>query len=178
MRNRIIQQDVARIVEHDLPWQTFSGKTILIAGANGFLPAYLVETLMYLNELRAPPGCRVIAPVRSASKAEVRFRHLLGRPDFSILVQDVCSPIVMDDKVDFIIHAASQASPKYYGKDPVGTLAANTLGTNNLLSLARNCAVQEFLFFSSGEVYGRVEKPEIPVTEDEYGYLDPTDVRC
>jgi nucleoside-diphosphate-sugar epimerase len=176
-RNRIIEQDVVRIVEHALPWSAFSGKKILIAGANGFLPAYLVETLLYLNEIRAATGCKVIALARNARKAEARFAHLFGRPDFSILIQYVCAPIVIDDRVDLIIHAASQASPKYYGTDPVGTLAANTLGTHNLLSLARQCAVQDFLFFSSGEVYGRVEKPELPTAEDGYGYLDPTNVR-
>ena len=41
-RNAIIEEDVARITAHNLPWRTFSGKTILVSGANGFLPAYMV----------------------------------------------------------------------------------------------------------------------------------------
>lgn len=176
-RNPIIQEDVAQIVAQDLPWDRFSGKSVLVSGANGFLPAYMVETLLYANEVKASTNCKVIALVRNAAKAEARFAHLLGRPDFSLLVQDVCSPIAPAGKVNMIIHAASQASPKYYGKDPVGTLSANTLGTHNLLSLAREHGVEDFLYFSSGDVYGRSPNPEIPTREDGYGPLDPTDVR-
>lgn len=176
-RNPIIEEDVARIAASDLPWRQFSGKSILIAGANGLLPAYTVETLTYLNEVDASMRCRVIGLARNREKAESRFAHLLGRPDFSLLIQDVCSPVAIEDKVDFIVHAASQASPKYYGKDPVGTLSANTLGTHNLLLLARNRGVESFLFLSSGDVYGRVEDSKIPTREDWYGYLDPAEVR-
>jgi nucleoside-diphosphate-sugar epimerase len=59
----------------------------------------------------------------------------------------------------------------------VGTLSANVLGTSNLLSLARRCAVGSFLFFSSGDVYGVVDQTLPSVAEHNYGYLDPTDVR-
>lgn len=176
-RNSIIQEDIEHIIAHDLPWSRFAGKTILVSGANGFLPAYMVETLTYLNEIEPAAGCKVIGLVRNRAKAEARFAHLLSRPDFSLLVQDVCSPIEVEQKIDMIIHAASQASPKYYGKDPVGTLSANTLGTHNLLSLGTRHAIESFLFFSSGEVYGITSTPEIPTKEDQYGYLDPTDVR-
>ncbi len=176
-RNPIIQEDVAQIAGHELPWDRFSGKTVLVSGANGFLPAYMVETLAYLNELEPSANCKVIALVRNPAKAQARFAHLLGRPDFSLLVQDVCSPIEIDEKVHIIIHAASQASPKYYGKDPVGTLSANTLGTHNLLSLGRRHHIENFLFFSSGDVYGFSATPEIPTREDEYGYLDPLNLR-
>ena len=186
-RNPIIAEDLARICAHDLPWHTFAGKTILISGANGFLPAYMVETLLYLNET-AGIGCKVIGLVRNREKAESRFAHLLDRRDFSLLIQDVCAPVEVqkafnrqdrkerEEKLDFIIHAASQASPKYYGVDPAGTLLANTLGTHNLLQLARKHKVEGFLFFSSGDVYGRVDQTT-PIKEDDYGWLDPTDVR-
>jgi nucleoside-diphosphate-sugar epimerase len=174
-RNPIVKEDVARICAHELPWRAFSGKTVLVSGANGFLPAYMVETLLYLNET-AGTGCRVVGLVRNREKAEKRFSHVLGRSDFSLLVQDVCAPIEVDNKIDFIIHAASQASPKYYGIDPAGTLLANTLGTYNLLQLASKHVVEGFLFFSSGDVYGRVNQ-ETPIKEADYGWLDPTDVR-
>jgi len=45
-RNSIIEEDVARSIAHDLPWRVFANKTVLVAGANGFLPAYMVETLL------------------------------------------------------------------------------------------------------------------------------------
>ena len=94
-----------------------------------------------------------------------------------LLVQDVCEPVALDEPIHFIVHAASQASPKYYGTDPVGTLSANVLGTYHLLNLAATHRVEAFLFFSSGEVYGQVAPERIPIRETDYGYLDPTDVR-
>ena len=51
--NPIIADDIGRIVSSDLDWQRFSGCSVLIAGASGFLPAYLVETLMALQN--CPP---------------------------------------------------------------------------------------------------------------------------
>jgi len=176
-RNFVVEEDIARIVSHDLPWRAFSGKTILISGANGFLPAYMVETLLYLNEVDPSMNCRVIGLARNGYRIRQRFAHLLDRHDFGIVIQDVTSPAAIPVPVDFIIHAASQASPKYYGTDPVGTLAANSLGTHNLLSLARDCRAEGFLFVSSGDVYGHVDEAHIPTKEDGYGYLNPNQVR-
>jgi nucleoside-diphosphate-sugar epimerase len=176
-RNSIVEEDMARIVAHDLPWRVFANKTVLVSGANGFLPAYLVETLLYLNEVDRSMNCRLIGLVRNREKACVRFAHFLDRPDFAMVIQDVTAPAAIPVPVDFIIHAASQASPKYYGIDPVGTLAANSLGTYNLLSFARDCRAEGFLFISSGDVYGQVPESQIPTREDCYGALDPTLVR-
>jgi UDP-glucuronate decarboxylase len=177
MRNRIIEEDLARITSTSLNWAEFAGRTVLISGANGFLPAYMVETLLHLNEQGLFAPAKVIALVRNREKAEARFAHYRGRDDLEFRVQDVCEPAGVDGPVDYVIHAASQASPKYYGIDPVGTLSANVLGTHNLLKLAREKRARGFLFFSSGEVYGAVESSRIPMKEDAYGILDPTDVR-
>jgi UDP-glucuronate decarboxylase len=178
MRNPIVAADLAVILSASLDWQSFAGKTVLISGANGFLPAYIVESLLFLNETAQYEPVKVIALVRNKERAWDRFAFYKGRSDFCLIVQDVCFPFDVDGPVDFIIHAASQASPKYYGKDPVGTLSANVIGTKNLLELAREKKSQGFLFFSSGEVYGEVDEHAIPIREDVYGYIDPTNVRA
>jgi nucleoside-diphosphate-sugar epimerase len=59
----------------------------------------------------------------------------------------------------------------------VGTLNANTLGTHNLLQLACKNDLKSFLYFSSSEVYGQVDGSQIPTKENQYGYLDPTNLR-
>lgn len=178
MRHPIIEEDLKRIASESLPWKRLEGKTILVSGANGMLPAYMVETLLYLNETLFDRKVSVLAVVRNQGKAELRFEHYRNRTDLRILVQDVCSPVAIDCHIDVIIHAASQASPKYYGVDPVGTLSANVLGTYNMLELARRNNCQNFLFFSSGEVYGTANSSGIPVREDDYGAVDPLDIRA
>ena len=176
-RNRIIAEDLAAITAAPLPWEALSGSTVLVTGAAGFLPAYMVETILYLNDSRFIEKARVIALVRNVERARERFAAYLDRGDFEIVVQDVSAPLTVAGPVDYVIHAASQASPVYYRTDPVGTLSANVLGTRNLLAAAQNHAMKGFLFFSSGEIYGIVKNDSKPVAEHDGGFLDPTDVR-
>ena len=173
----VIDRDLETIVRHPLPWQQFAGATVLISGASGFLPAYMVETLLYLNRHILQSPARIVALVRNETRARARFARYEGRDDLSLLVQDVSKPLTTDTAFDYIVHAASQASPIYYKTDPVGTLTANVLGTYHLLNAARNHQCRGFLFFSSGEVYGVLPSLSVPVTEDMGGYLDPTNVR-
>jgi UDP-glucuronate decarboxylase len=173
--NSIVKEDVRRIIADFKHWDRFKNKTVLISGANGFLPAYLVETFLALPSTY---HTRVLAMVRNKQKAEKRFAHLLGHPLLKIIEHDVCDPFDPQDQIDFIIHAASQASPKFYGRDPVGTLSANVLGTINLIKLAQKQGVESFLYFSSGEVYGEVKEEDIPIKETTFGYLDCANVRA
>ena len=175
-RHPVIEQDLRTIASQPLPWAELAGKVVLVSGAGGFLPAYMVELLLWLNEQRnGERPTRVVGLVRNAEKASVRFAAYHDRDDLQLIEQDVCTPFTIDGPVDYIIHAASQASPKFYGIDPVGTLLANVIGTRNLLELARQKSSKRFMFFSSGEVYGAVSHNN--PAERDYGYLDPLDVR-
>lgn len=173
MLNPIVKEDLKFITSSDNPWNNLEGKTILISGANGFLPSFMVKTILYLNENLFENKTKIIALVRNKNKAIKRFPQ--RNDDLTFHVHDICKPFKIESDVDFIVHAASQASPKYYNQDPVGTLCPNLIGTYQLLELARKNDLESFLFFSSGEVYGETLK--FPTRENEYGYLDPTDIR-
>lgn len=173
----IVEQDLAKITASSLDWDAFSGATVLITGAAGFLPAYMVETLLYLNRKRFEKPTNIVALVRNEQRARERFRNHLTDANLEILVQNVSEEMTAPRAFDFIIHAASQASPVYYRTDPVGTLAANVQGTWHLLELARQHSSRGFLYFSSGEVYGIVPPGSGDIAENVGGWLDPTDVR-
>jgi nucleoside-diphosphate-sugar epimerase len=178
MDHSVIDLDFETIIEQDLPWEKFSGSTVLITGANGLIPSYMVDTLMFLNQRQLlDEPVHILALVRNEKYARERFSAYQDDTHLELLVQDVCEPVHRIGNVDFIIHAASQASPKYYHVDPVGTLSANIMGTRNILELGREKSVQSFLFISSGEVYGEVTEACIPTRENDGGYLDPMSVR-
>ena len=176
--NPIIAEDVDRIVSSDIEWDILAGCTVLIAGANGFLPAYMVETVMALQRHpafsgKSPP--KMVALVRSEARGRSRFAHHLQKPGFALLVQDVCAPLPSDLRPDFIVHAASSASPKYFHADPIGTMRPNSVGTERLLECAKEADAKRFLFVSSGEVYGDVPESMIPTGESDFGQVDPAD---
>jgi len=173
----VIREDIDFIIGSIDDWSPFSGATVLVSGASGFIPAYMVEVLLALNERGICRNTEVIGVVRNIEKARSRFADYAGSSDLRLIAHDVNMPLVHPGKVDFIVHAASQASPKYYGTDPVGTLSANVIGTYNLLELARKKNTRDFLFFSSGEVYGEVDESRMPIKEEWYGYVDPVNVR-
>jgi len=177
-RHPVIQADLDRILAADLPWERFAGKTVLVAGAAGFIAAYVVETLLRCNETRGLAPVRVVALVRREAAARERFAAHLGRADLVFLHQDVCTPLALDGPVDFLIQAAGPGTPRAFGRDPLGTFDANVTGTRNLLELAAGRGAEGFLFLSSGEVYGLGNDTVIPTHEDAFGYLDPAQVRA
>lgn len=175
--NTIIRQDLERITASKIvDWKRFENKTVLISGANGMLPSYMVETLLYLNE-RYGYNVKVIALVRNIEKAKLVFADYDGNPMLEYLVQDVAQPIDYSGKVDYIIHAASQAAPLYYGVDPVGTFKANTLGTINMLELAKEKKVEGILYFSTGSVYGDIPGEKVLLDENMPGNVNILEVR-
>jgi nucleoside-diphosphate-sugar epimerase len=176
MQTKVMRQDVLTILSEPLPWHSFFGRTVLITGAGGALASYLVGTLLALNDLEIGPPCHVVAMVRDVERARRRLSTHLDRADFTLLAGDVVDPIKPTRTVDFIIHAASPATGREFAADPVGTLRANIVGTDNLLQLAKRDQSQGFLFLSSGEVYG--ETGDRLISEVDYGYMDPATVRA
>ncbi|GKX55000.1 dTDP-glucose 4,6-dehydratase [Leminorella grimontii] len=174
----IIDDDLKYIENSISSWEKLRGKRILITGANGFIPAYMVETIIYLNE-SLKLNAKVFALVRNKEKALSRFSHLIGKIGLEFIVQDVCDPIKLIEPINFIIHAASQASPKYYGVDPIGTLTANTIGSYNILTFAeKQKELRSLLYFSSAEVYGDTSTSEEYIKENDFGSLDCMTLRA
>lgn len=176
-RDPFIEHDLAAITGENLPWSDLFGKQVLITGAAGFIGSYLVDTLAYLNELHPEAAINIYALGRNVTKLMRRFAHLAGRPDFHPIIQDVTAPWEMNHSIDFIIHAASPASPKYYLATPVDTVLANTIGTHHLLELARRAGAS-LLFLSSGTVYGNNSHGIDEIEETDFGALDPLDPRA
>lgn len=178
IKNKVISEDIQSILSEKLDWNYLAGKTVLVTGANGFIPSYIIYVLLELNSIMFQENpVRILALVRNKEKAEKKFNQFITRKDFNFIISDVSEPVQINENIDIIIHAASQASPKYYGIDPVGTLKANTLGTANMLDIAKNCSIKKFLYISSGEVYGVLDGTLDFIDETYTGNVDITNVR-
>jgi len=173
----IVRQDIREVQAAVLPWHRFSGATVAVTGASGFMGSYLVRLLLSLHgagKVDAP--ITVIAVVRDLEKARLRFADVEPTAPLRLEFCDLCRPSGFTVEADWFIHAASLASPKHYGSDPIGTLAPNVIGTWHLLQQAQASKAKGFLFVSSSEVYGDAAE-RTSLAEDDYGALDPTAAR-
>lgn len=176
---RIREADLAAIAARPLDWHRLSGARVLVTGAGGFLGGTLVRTLLALHRLgRVERPVQVLAAVRDVARARERLADVAGDPALDWLAWDLNQLAVPSTgPLDWVLHAGSQASPRHYGTDPVGTLLPNTVGTAALLqALSRSPAPQGFLFVSSSEVYGAAASESV-LSEQDYGVVDPASVR-
>ncbi len=154
-----------------LPWEKLSGASILITGATGLVGSCLVDVLM----AHAQRDFAVYAAGRNAERAAERFAEYMSSHDFHFIQYDVCEPLDADIPFDYIIHAASNASPNFFASSPVEVMKSNFIGTDLLLSYGRTHGMKRFLYVSTGEVYG--EGDGRVFTEDYSGYVDCTKPR-
>lgn len=139
-----------RLIAHEL-----EGKTVLISGGSGFIGKYFVGVFKKINETFEKP-CRVIS-VDTRAIAE-------SDPNIVSLWADVTKLPPIQEKIDYIIHAAGVASPYYYDKYPLETIDSAIEGARKLLMLAQEHKAKFFLF-STSEIYG---DPEVLPTPETY----------
>lgn len=168
--SKIIQEDVVEIVRQissDL--QELNDATLLISGGAGFIGAYFLDVIEYANKhiLRSP--CKVYCIDNFATALPDRIRHLSKSSNIKIIRNDICAPIALKGKVDFVIHAAGIASPTYYRLHPIETTDAAVDGLRNLLNFAQKRDIRSFLFFSSSEIYGEPTPDNVPTPESYRG---------
>lgn len=155
-----------------IPWEALDGKTVLVTGATGLVGSNVVNALLYRGMQRGS-GCRVIAPVRSISKAEALFcsqlRDCPGRLQF--IEGGIASPLSVKEDVDYIIHGASQTASTAFISNPVQTIETAVFGTRNILKLAREKKAASVVYLSSMEAYGSPHE-DTPLTEDAPACFD------
>lgn len=176
---RIFEEDVRAVLDRDLPWQALSGKRVVITGAGGFLGGYLVRTLLALHRSgKVSEPLQVVAPVRNVGRALAKLADCADDPQLSLMHWDLNAIAVPDlGDVHYVVHNASQASPKYYGSDPMGTMLPNMIGTAMLLeTLRKGSEPKGLLFVSSSEIYGAVSS-EQGLREQDHGLVDPMGLR-
>lgn len=140
---------------------------ILITGAAGFLGSHLCDR--FIRE-----GFHVIAMDNLITGEMKNIQHLFPLPDFEFHHHDVSKFVHVAGDLDYILHFASPASPIDYLKIPIQTLKVGSLGTHNLLGLAR-VKGSRILVASTSEVYG---DPTVhPQTEEYYGNVNPVGPR-
>lgn len=167
--NKYIVEDAEQIADSSISWDKLRGKSILIAGANGYVPQFFVHGLLKRND-KYDEDIHVIALCRNEKKANDRFLEYYGRNDFELIISDVTDKFEYSGKIDYIIHAASPASLKNRYNNPVKTFDANVIGAKNLLELAKEKKA-EFLFLSSVDVYGKMQDNS-RLVENKLGNID------
>ena len=170
--NIIICRDMENIFKRGIPIKELYNTLILVTGATGMLASDLIYYLIWLNE-KHDAGIRIVAVARHKEKILSRFGNYAEKSYFNNIIADVSETLTIDGDVDYIVHAASFASPQYYTTMPVEVALPNAVGTYYLLQLAVKKHVKGFLYFSSGDVYGKMPDNAGMFREEQMGTMDP-----
>ncbi len=167
--NKILEEDALQIIKENKGLKKLKDTNFLITGASGMVGIYFVNTLLVLND-KYDFNINLYLVVRNKNKLP---EYVLNNKNVHLLEQDVTKPIDCDKDMDYIVHAAGPASPLIMREKPVETNFANTVGTANTLTYAKDHNCKGFLFISSREIYGQPKDGQEFFYEDgQLGDLD------
>jgi UDP-glucuronate decarboxylase len=161
-----------------------AGKRLLIVGGAGFLGYYLVQAALHWNRAGGTAPISVTVFDNYIRGAPAWLVALDGDPNLRLRRHDITHPLPADmGDFDYVIHAASIASPTYYRRYPIETMDANVGGLRRLLDhalaqKARGRPISGFLFYSTSEIYGDPDPAHIPTPETYRGNVSCTGPRA
>ena len=177
IENKTYSDDINAVCATELPWSKLSGKSMLISGATGMIGSCLIDVIMRKNQEGL--NCKIYALGRNVEKAKSRFAYCYDNVNFEFMPYDINKPLERDlERVDYILHLASNTHPVAYSGDPIGTITTNIIGTNNLLKYAVEHKTERFLFASSVEIYGENRGDVEKFDESYLGYIDCNTLRA
>ena len=166
-------------------YAAMSGRKLLISGGAGFLGYYLIQAVLHRNKKEdGLPPIRVTVYDNYMRGLPHWLSQLKKDRNLTLVRHDITAPLPADvADFDYIIHAASIASPTFYRQHPIQTMDANVNGLRLLLDYClrqqgKGKPVSAFLFFSSSEVYGDPPLQKIPTAEDYNGNVSFTGPRA
>jgi UDP-glucuronate decarboxylase len=183
--DQVVMDDLRSITARlESEFDEMARDSLLLVGGGGFLGYYLVQSIGAWNEQH--PDRQIFMTIYDS--------WIRGRPEWlrtyetaiwlEIETVDITEPLPVNTPgFDWIIHAASIASPTFYREYPIETMDANVNGLRNLLEHARakgeaGSPVKGFLFFSTSEIYGDPTPDAIPTPETYRGHVSCTGPRA
>lgn len=162
-----------------------AGRHLLITGGAGFLGYYMVQSVLAWNQHRGmQQPIRLTVYDNYIRGVPPWLTALRDDPHLTLIQHDVVKPLPEDiPDFDYIVHAASIASPTFYRQYPIETMDANVNGLRSLLDYSLRQQQQGkplcgFLFFSSSEIYGDPAPEHIPTPETYWGHVSCTGPRA
>lgn len=171
--------DVKAVAEASLPWDKLVNSSLLISGASGMIGSFLIDVIMFINRY-GNMNCKVYALGRNEERARQRFDYCWDAGTFQFISSDINEPLLKDDidKVDYVLHMASNTHPVAYASDPIGTITTNIIGTKNMLDFATGHNAARFAIASSNEIYGENRGDVEKFNESYCGYIDCNTLRA
>jgi len=186
-RTHVVSNDLTRLLATTrVEFNAMKGKRLLLTGGAGFLGYYIVQSILHWNEQqkREQDKIKLVVYDNFIRGVPPWFSSFAADEWFRLEKRDVTQPLAKDvGDFNYVIHAASIASPSYYRLHPIGTMDANVNGLRILLDYCveqqeRGRPVDGMLFFSSSEIYGDPSPENIPTSEGYLGYVSCTGPRA
>lgn len=164
LQNGQVELMTSRAYDKSCLWYNFLNmETVLVTGGAGFIGSHLSDKLI-------KDGYKVICLDNLLTGSEKNIEHLLGNPNFEFVKADVTQPLsITSEHIDYIFHLASPASPVDFKNYSEEILLANSLGTLNVLKLAKETGAR-LLYASTSEAYG--DPLEHPQKETYFGNVN------
>ncbi len=165
MKFSILQRDLDYILQN-VDFKKFSKKDIFLTGATGFFGKWILEALCYANAVYHLDS-KIWVLSRNSKKFKQEFPYLADNNAITFVDGDVRDFDFPKQKIDFIVHGATEASTKLNLERPELMLDTILEGTKRVLEFAEISNTSRFLFISSGAVYGKRYRSEGNIKESD-----------